>query len=42
LDKEEKAFLVKFKTLQKDWWFNQEKLIGGRNPHMYKPIVISK
>lgn len=42
LNKEEKAFLVKFTTLQKDWWFNQEKLIGGRNPHMYKPIVTSK
>lgn len=42
LDKEETAFCVNFDTLHLEWWFNQEKLIGGRNPHMYKPIIMEK
>lgn len=41
LDKQEKALCVKFDTVQNEWWFNQEKLIGGRNPHIYKPIITS-
>ena len=42
LDKEEEALCVKFDTLQRDWWFNQERLIGGRSPLLYKPIISSK
>jgi len=41
LNKEEKAFCVKFDTLHREWWFNQEKLIGGRSPLLYKPIISS-
>jgi predicted amidohydrolase len=35
----EEVLTVSFKTLQKNWWFNQEKLITMRRTHLYKPLV---
>ncbi|MDI3534051.1 MAG: hypothetical protein PWQ82_416 [Thermosediminibacterales bacterium] len=35
----EEALIVSFKTIQPDWWFNQEKLISSRRTFFYKPLV---
>jgi predicted amidohydrolase len=35
----EEGLIVKFSTLQKDWWFNQEKLVISRRPNFYKPLI---
>ncbi|HAA90598.1 MAG TPA: nitrilase [Peptococcaceae bacterium] len=35
----EEVLVVSFKTIQPDWWFNQEKLISSRRTCFYKPLV---
>lgn len=35
----EEALVVDFSTIQSDWWWNQEKVILSRKPHLYKPLV---
>ncbi|MFC4766258.1 nitrilase-related carbon-nitrogen hydrolase [Effusibacillus consociatus] len=36
----EEALIARFSTIQRDWWFNQEKLILSRRTFFYKPLVI--
>jgi len=36
---DETALIVNFKTLQNDWWFNQQMLINCRRPYFYKPFI---
>ncbi|MCO7174760.1 nitrilase-related carbon-nitrogen hydrolase [Sporolactobacillus kofuensis] len=35
----EEALAVKFKTIQPNNWFNQDKLINSRQPAYYKPLI---
>ena len=39
LQREEKALLVKFRTVQPEWWFNQEMLINSRRTPYYMPLI---
>ncbi len=33
------ALVMRFSTIQADWWFNQEKLVQSRRTAFYKPLV---
>ncbi len=41
LKNQEDPFLMEFKTLQNDWWFNQQRLIESRRTYFYKPLIQS-
>ena len=41
LKNQEGPFLMEFKTLQNDWWFNQQRLIESRRTYFYKPLIQS-
>ncbi|WP_051271539.1 nitrilase-related carbon-nitrogen hydrolase [Shimazuella kribbensis] len=36
---QEEAFIVTFKTLQTDWWFNQERYLLARRTSHFSPLV---
>jgi predicted amidohydrolase len=36
----ERALRVNFRTIQPEWWFNQEMLINSRRSVYYKPLVV--
>lgn len=38
----EGAINLHFKTVQKDWWFNQQKLIASRRTDYYTPLIMKK
>ncbi|WRU97710.1 nitrilase-related carbon-nitrogen hydrolase (plasmid) [Priestia filamentosa] len=38
-DHQEEALVVTFKTLQKNWWFNQEMLLLSRRTPYYVPLI---
>jgi hypothetical protein len=40
LENGERAFRVNFRTVQPEWWFNQEMLINSRRSVYYKPLVL--
>ena len=38
----EQSLVVKFKTLQSDWWINQNEIILSRRTDAYKPLVVEQ
>ncbi|AOT73158.1 nitrilase [Geosporobacter ferrireducens] len=38
---QEDLLLMDIKTLQNDWWFNQQRLIESRRTYFYKPLIQS-
>lgn len=38
----EGAIDLHFKTVQKDWWFNQQKLISSRRTDYYTPLIMKQ
>lgn len=40
LEKTEQALAVNFRTVQPEWWFNQEMLINSRREQHYMPLIV--